>query len=276
MEATKALAQRLRHRASLRRAPKKTAQNAAGEYRAQAARNAYGKQQQQQETAQAAHPTAHSTANRGSDNEKQSDTSRDNPFTAGIPGPPATAAPANSTASLTISSAFDAPLTPSPGSDISPTSQQPPKLVHDDADTDKAPKDSPASRPPPVDYFTIESTTDTGEGSPGKIPTAVSTKEDVAEGKSQEQRPDLQEDSETAVSSVSPPSTVVSPRESVDDGATDAGRSSIVSFGGGWSRHSSMSSPLAFRLPDGTLPQGRTKTSHKSRHRNSSPSVTSK
>lgn len=255
MEATKALAQRLRHRASLRKTSKQTTK-----------RSAHEKQQQAPaQASQAARPGA----NREGDEEKQSGALGDNPVTVAIPEPPATA-PANSTASLTISSALDPPLTPSPGSDISPTSQPPPKVGQHDAAAR-----SPTSAPPTADYFALEGTTDTGQVPQDKVTTAVSATQDVAE-KNPEQQPYLQEDSETAVSSVSPPSTVVSPRESVDDGATDAGRSSIVSFSGGWSRHSSMSSPLAFRLPDGSLPQGRTKISHKTRHRDSSPSVTSK
>lgn len=257
MEATKALAQRLRHRASLRRASKQTTQTPA-------ARKAPGKQQQQ--AAAQAPQAARPAANLEGDQEKQSATLAASPVTVAIPEPPVTV-PANSTPSLTISSALDPPLTPSPGSDISPTSQQPPKLVRRDA-----PTQSTASEPPTTDYFALDYTTDTREASTGKTTTAASRTQGI-EDKGQEQRPYLQEDSETAVSSVSPPSTVVSPRESVDD---DAGRSSIVSFGGGWSRHSSMSSPLAFRMPDGSLPQGRTKTSHKSRHRDCSPNVTSK
>lgn len=267
MEATKALAQRLRRRASLRKTTKKTAENAAGEYRAQAARNAYEKQKAQ--AAQVVHPAK----DRSSDEEKEAGSIGDSPVTVTIPEPNATAQ-ADSTSSL------DAPIIPSPGSDISPTTIQPPKLAADEDNSGRAPTDTPTSDTQTVDYFALDKASTTGRGSPSKLITAVSAKDDAADGTNQEQQADLQDDSETAISSASPPSTAVSPRASVDDSTSVAARSSIVSMGGnvpgGWSRHSSMSSPLAFRLPEGTLPQGRTKASQNSRHRNSSPSVTSK
>lgn len=252
MEATKALALRLRHRASLRRVNKKNAQAAAEaaaeEYRAQAAHDAYGQRQA-------------AAARRESTKEKRSEDPSDIPAMVPIPDPPATA-PASSTASPTTEPTSGAPLTPSPGSDVSPTSQPPPKHAAAAAtDPEKAPTESQS---PTADYFTLEKLGGIAPDAPsGKITFDIPTKADDVDGL------------ETAVSSASP-STVVSPRGSVDDGATDAGRSSIVSMSGGGSRHSSMNSPVAFLLPNGTLPQGRTRTSVNSRHRDSSPSITSR
>lgn len=266
MEATKALAQRLRHRASLRRVSKKTAQNGPAESRGRAARSSPGKQQQQQQEAQAARaaPTPES------DKEKQSATSSDSPVIAPVLDPP-TLAPEASNTSPTVSSTADAPLTPSPGSDLSPCSRPQPELAAGDADSAEAVADAPDGKQATTDYFAIAEPV-----APARITFADSTKQDDAEGNAQKQRADSPEDSETAVSSASPPSTVVSPRESVDDGATDAGRSSIASFSGFGSRHSSFNSAIAFRLPNGLLPQGRAKTSQKPRPRDLSPSVSSR
>lgn len=282
MEATKALAQRLRHRASLRRVSKKTtAQNAPVENRGRAARSSLGKPpqpppqpQQQEAKAVRAAPILES------EKEKQSATSSDSPVIVPVLDPP-TLAPEISTTSPTVSSAADAPPTPSPGSEISPCSHPPPKVAAEDADPAEAVADVPDTKQTTSDYFAIESKIDadnvTAEPvTPARITFADSTKQDNAEGNAPKELADSPEDSETATSSVSPPSTLVSPRESVDDGATDAGRSSTASFSGFGSRHSSFNSAVAFRLPNGLLPQGRSKTSQKPQPRDLSPAVSSR
>lgn len=279
MEATKALAQRLRHRASLRKVSKKTAaQNAPVENRGRAVRSSPGKQQPQPQQQEAKAVRAAPILE--SEKEKQSATSSDSPVIVPVLDPP-TLAPDISTTSPTFSSTADAPPTPSPGSEISPCSHPPPKLAAEDADPAEAVADVPDTKQATSDYFAIESKIDadnvTAEPvTPARITFADSTKQDDAEGNASKELADSPEDSETATSSVSPPSTLVSPRESVDDGATDAGRSSIASFSGFGSRHSSFNSAIAFRMPNGLLPQGRSKTSQKPQPRDLSPAVSSR
>lgn len=258
MEATKALAQKWKRkssslslrRSSSNRSTKKEAKAAAEEYRAQVAREAFV----QQEAARQENLKAASTTT--------------SPAPASAPNSP-TAIQVTSTTNL------EAALLPksSPDSDISPTTQAPPNPANGEAE----PESSPAS--PAADYFTLNQLTGAvppDSAPPGKISFSIPDKVEGANGTAHQDQPDSRNDSDVAVSSATP-STVVSPRGSVsvDDGATDAGRSSIASFNGGGSRHSSISSPISLysRLPNGSLPQGRPRGSIASRHRESSPSI---
>lgn len=260
MEATKALAQKWKRkssslslrRSSSNRSVQKAAKAAAEEARAQAARDAFSRQEAARRESL---PTTNTT-----------------PIPASVLTDSPTVKP-NSTMTTTA----EVPPNPSPGSDISPLAQAPPTPANGDRERDKSAVAPPAS--PPADYFTLDRLTGASppnSAPPGKISFSIPNKTDVVDGEAQQEQPGSQNDSDVAVSSATP-STVVSPRGSVsvDDGATDAGRSSIASFNGGGSRHSSISSPisLTFRLPNGTLPQGRPRESITSRHRDSSPSI---
>lgn len=259
MEATKALALKWKRKSSslsLRRSSstkstKKEAKAAAEEARAQAVRDTFV----QQEAARR-------------ESLKVVSTNTDPvPSPASVPDVlPAAKSP--STTNL------DAPSNPSPGSDISPTTQAPSNPANG-GDTER--ETTPAS--PNADYFTLSQLTGASPPSsapPGKISFSIPDKTEGANGDAQQERPDSHDDSDVAVSSATP-STMVSPRGSVsvDDGATDAGRSSIVSFNGGGSRNSSTSSPISliFRMPNGSLSQGRPRGSITSRRGDSSPSA---
>lgn len=257
MEATKALAQKWKRkssslslrRSSSNRSTKKEAKAAAEEYRAQVAREAFVQQEAaRRETIKAASTTT-------------------------SPAPAPNSPPV---IKVTPTTDLDAALLPkaSPDSDISPTTQAPPNPTKGDAE----PESSPAS--PSADYFTLNQLTGASpppdSAPPGKISFSIPQKVEGVNGTAHQDQPDSNNDSDVAVSSATP-STVVSPRGSVsvDDGATDAGRSSIASFNGGGSRKSSISSPISlfFRLPNGILPQGRPRGSITSRQGESSPSI---
>lgn len=253
MEATKALAQKWKRkgsslslrRSSSNRSTKKEAKAAAEEARAQAARDIFA----QQEAARRQSPKTVKTVNTATST---------------------TLADTKPTPTTTL----EAPPQPSPGSDVSPTTQAPLKPANGEVEREESLLASPTA-----DYFTLDQLTGASSPSsapPGKISFSIPRKTDGVNGEAQQGPPDSNDESDVAVSSATA-STMVSPRESVsvDDGATDAGRSSIVSFNGGGSRHSSTSSPisLTFRLPNGTLPQGRPRGSITSRHRDSSPSI---
>lgn len=259
MEATKALAQKWKRkssslslrRSSSNRSTKKEAKAAAEEYRAQVAREAFEKQEAaRRETIKAASSTTTS------------------------PAPAPNSPPA---IKVTPTTDLDAALLPkaSPDSDdISPTTQAPPNPTNGDA----ASESPPAS--PSADYFTLNQLTGAApppnSAPPGKITFSIPEKVEGVNGTAHQDQPDSNNDSDVAVSSATP-STVVSPRGSVsvDDGATDAGRSSIASFSGGGSRISSIDSPISLssRLPNGSVPQGRPRGSITSRQGESSPSL---
>ncbi|KAJ4423924.1 hypothetical protein N0V82_001352 [Gnomoniopsis sp. IMI 355080] len=261
MEATKALAQKWKRkssslslrRSSSNRSTKKEAKAAAEEYRAQVARESFVQQEAARRESQKAANTTTTSAN-----------TNNGPIPA--PDSPPAVKPTSTTN-------LEAPSNPSPGSDISPTTQVPSKPANGGAEPEK----SPAS--PAADYFTLDQLTGAvppNSAPPGKISFSIPDKTEGVNGAPHPERSDSQDDSDVAVSSETP-STLVSPRGSVsvDDGATDAGRSSFASFNAGGSRNSSSSSPtsLTFRLPNGRLPQGRPRGSITSRHRDSSLSV---
>lgn len=256
MEATKALALKWKRKSSslsLRRtssskSTKKEAKAAAEEARAQAARNSLSVQQDaRRESEKIINTTA-----------------------------PTDSVPANSPPTLLVlppSGNLDTPPQPSPSSDVSPTTQVP---ANGQAEHAKSPV------PPATDYFT-NAQLDSGEGGasprsapPNRVSFSFPNKEGGGpNGHGRPERQESPDEFENAVSSATP-STVASPRESVsiddiDDGATDAGRSSIASFNGGGSRHSSISSPRGSRFPNGSAPQGRSnRGSISSRHKDSS------
>lgn len=274
MEATKELAKRWTRRASFRNLKRKKsvhpteqqAQSAATEYQAQAAHNGY-----EQRIQKGAQTTI--AASRESVKEKHSDTSsdtRDIPAMISIPvadahaDPPVTV-PANSTSS----SAPNAPLDPSPGSEVSPNSQAPPKPAGAEDGADVAePEDSPIKKPA-FDYFTFQRLT--GEAPP-KGNDSDGNSHAQGQGRGQDLYPVSREHPDTPLSSP-PLSTLQSPRESV---LVDDGRSSTASLNGSVtrSRHSSAHSPLTYQLSNGHLP--RSKTSPNSRDRNSLPVVVSR
>ncbi|KUI54318.1 hypothetical protein VP1G_01801 [Cytospora mali] len=189
--------------------------------------------------------------------------------------PPASApapvtAPETEKASLTVAPLKANVEIPSPGSDVSPTSQVPPKQGHvEKRDPEKGNEDPTAETA--ASYFTVKVTEDipNTDAPASKITFAIPTKEEKEDGCGLNAECDSKE-LDTTMSSTSP-SIVVSPRTSQDDEKEededeDVGRSSTVSIsGGGGSRHSSIAS-VAFRLPDESLPQGRAR-----RHRSSLP-----
>lgn len=214
MEATKNLALRLRHRASLRRVGKKTAPSA----------NAAAAEQDR------AHAAHHKTDGQQKAGKREGERSRAGASASNIPAavqatndppPPAAAAADTTTPTATASllTAPESPLTPSPGTDVSPTSQLPSMPSNNDngASLDNAPAETPTS-----EYFNLDRPAD--DTPFNKITFAIPTKaEDAVDGRDQEYEscsPGL----ETAVSSASP-SSLPSPRDSVDDATSIGGGS---------------------------------------------------
>lgn len=208
-----------------------------------------------------------STARSTTSNNPAAVAGRDPPTSAPAP------APETDKASLTADPLKANVETPSPGSDVSPTSQAPPRQVdlnrHD-------PETVPEKTTPETTsgYFSPKATEDSParEASACKITFSIPTKDDKLGWSGLDAGRDSK-DFDTAPSSAAP-STAVSPRTSQEEeedddgegyGDEDVGRSSTVSFSGEGSRQSSIAS-VAFRLPDGSLPQGRAR-----RHRNSLP-----
>lgn len=154
-------------------------------------------------------------------------------------------------------------VTPSPGSGVSPRSQAPPKQEEiDKNDTLRDAEDATAETT--TSYFDLKNDVPTKDMPASRITFSIPTKEGKEDGNDSYAERDSRE-FDTAISSAVP-STVASPRTSQDE-EEDMGQSSAVSvsLSGGGSRHSSIAS-VAFRLPDESLPQGRAR-----RHRNSLP-----
>lgn len=160
--------------------------------------------------------------------------------------------------------------TPSPGSDVSPNTRAPPKQV----DIDKHDPEKGTGTPTAeitAGYFSHKPTEEspTKDAPAYKIKFAVLTKDEKEEWGGLNAGRDSKE-FDTALSSAVP-SIAVSPRTSEGDDEAeekedeDVGRSSTASGSGEGSRQSSIAS-VAFRMPDGSLPQGRPR-----RHRNSLP-----
>lgn len=196
---------------------------------------------------------------------------RDPPTSAPAPAPAPAAAPETEKASLTVDPPKAIVETPSPGSDVSPTTQAPPRQV----DIDKHDLEKRAGYPTAettAGYFSHKATdyNPTKEAPAGKIKFAVPTKEEKEEGVIGLNAERESKEFDTALSSAAP-SIGVSPRTSEDDDEAEEkedeelGRSSTLSGSGDGSRQSSIAS-VAFRMPDGSLPQGRPR-----RHRNSLP-----
>lgn len=128
---------------------------------------------------------------------------------------PAVQEPTNEVSSESSTVATEAPQAPSPGSDASPLSPATANPTTDGVDPEK-----PAIETPTSDYFTLANNETSEDVAPGKITFAIPSKEsaDGAFG------------SEPVSSST--PSTIVSPRDSVDEklsSTVDDRRSSIVS-----------------------------------------------
>lgn len=158
--------------------------------------------------------------------EAQKKPNGDIPAPVAIADPPA--ATAASAAPLThdlVSSpvATETPLTPSPGSGVSPTSTVPaPKQATGRIDPDKALVETPTS-----DYFSLDSGDAAEDATVGKITFAIPSK-DVEPGTERASLPETENPGSSTT-----PSTVVSPRDSVDEklsSTLDDRRSSIVSF----------------------------------------------
>ncbi|PSR78445.1 hypothetical protein BD289DRAFT_122343 [Coniella lustricola] len=218
MEATKNLAQRLRHRASLRRTSKKTLRpGAAGSEKRLEADESERRESNTSNTSNAA-------------------TSDDTPAAVTpFDDPPTAAAASPATAPLVT------PLAPSPGSDVSPTTQQPPKLAINGAALE-SPSPPGAARSPGSGYF--------GNVPSPKITFAVPRElqdQQIVSGGSAVERDPGFPSLETAVSSTSQ-SSVVTSQGSNEDGMIEARRSSTG---------------------------GQTRSSFNSRHRNSSTSIIS-
>lgn len=194
---------------------------------------------------------------------------------------PATA-PAKGKTSFTAAPPKPNVETPSPGSDVSPLTQAPPRKA-DDVDKRDPEKDNGTPTTETKDatgYFALKAAGDdeipTKDAPASRITFSIPTRKEKEEGSSPTAECDSKE-FDLIVSSTTP-STAVSPRASQDDVAVAAtadddndaaeeevGRSSNISVSGGGSQRSSIAS-VAFRLPDGALPQGRAR-----RHRNSLP-----
>lgn len=254
MEATKALAQKLliRSRPSLRRKfSKRNSQTPAEDNSPKVARetNRQSKVFKQQDVA-AAKPSS------------------EIPVPVAIPDPPAAADPAASAAPPTneVSSASNkvvtgAPLEPSPGSDVSPRTT-------DRIDPEKVPVETPTS-----DYFSLNNDDTVEDTTPGKISFVIPSKADtdttLEPGTEQASLPET----ENPVSSTTP-STVVSPRDSVDEklsSTLDDRRSSIVSSA---SQRSSTGS-VARRFSTGLALQGRSWFSKDFVHQELTPTLSS-
>lgn len=263
MEATKALAQRLRHRASLRRTNKK--------------------QNQQQVAAQPAQPAETPTAKAQTPSRAagQSEKRRDSNIPAVVaipaPDPPATTptdhAPDSTTDQTVLTvhgAAPEAPLTPESESNVSPNTQVPPNPA---PEAESVPASTPAS-----DYFTLAKDGDPAPVEdappPNKITFALPNhKPDTRSDADPQNREDSPQDYDTAVSSATP-STTVSPRPSVEDAPSEGRRSSLLSYiSGGELRHSNVNFPGVSPLPNGYMSQGRKRSSIISRNRDSSPSI---
>lgn len=202
-------------------------------------------------------------------------TTSNNPVAVAGRDPPTSApatAPETEKASLTADPPKANVETPSPGSDVSPTSQAPPKQVDiGKHDAEKATENPTAETT--VGYFSQKAADDspTKDAPACKITFSIPTKDERQVCSGLNAGRDSKE-FDTAMSSAAP-STAVSPRTSQEDEEEeeegeeeeDVGRSSTVSFSGEGSRQSSIAS-VAFRMPDGSLPQGRAR-----RHRNSLP-----
>lgn len=240
MDATKALAQRLRRRNSRWRDKRGGASGASG-----AARSPAGKTP----VAGAAGDPPASTPATAPETEKACTSS--------------TAAPPRTNVE-----------TPSPLSDVSPRTQVPPKQVEiGKHDPEKDAEDPPAAEET-ADYFAMKPTEDSPiQDAPAssRITFAIPTKERKEDGRSDSSAEGDSSEDKAVPSAV--PITVVragpyqqqQQEEDDDDDEEDVGHSSTVSVSGGGSRHSSIAS-VAFRLPDESLPQGRAR-----RHRNSLP-----
>ncbi|KAF3769572.1 hypothetical protein M406DRAFT_325071 [Cryphonectria parasitica EP155] len=225
MEATKNLASRLRHRASLRRSIKKTARPTAAD-RTQPNNNTAprdginGQQRQQQQamTREGQNARNGATASVVNASGIPADAATDDPPTPTLPSP--TAAAAISTAA-SLATGPATPPVPSPGSDVSPLSQVPRALAVNGTSFEKSQIDTATTG----GYFALAKEVDDVSGS-NKITFAIPTKPEagLTDGRAQEQEsesPGL----ETAVSSATP-SPGASLRDSTDDATTDAGQSS--------------------------------------------------
>ena len=159
--------------------------------------------------------------------------------------------------SLTVAPPRTNVETPSPLSDVSPRTQVPPKQDEiDRQDPEKDAEDLSAEDT--AGYFALKPTGEdspTKDAPASKITFAIPTKEKKEDRSDSSAEGDSKEND--AAPSSAAPITVVSPRTSQeDDDEEDVGHSSTVSISGGGSRHSSIAS-VAFRLPDESLPQGR-------------------